>query len=75
MTTVQMKRNANNSWPQPLRQTLLRALEPFPEARAVAVRILDDSTVEQPATAEVHPDEVENWTAQGWQRADTGASS
>jgi hypothetical protein len=69
--TVKMTRNANNVWPQPLQQNLLRALEGHPEARAIVIKTLADTTIAKPETAAVHVDEVESWAAQGWQRADT----
>lgn len=74
-TTVKMIRNPNNSWPQPVQQNILRALEDIPAARDIVLKAFADSSTAEPSAAEVHPDEVENWAAQGWTRADAGASS
>jgi hypothetical protein len=58
-----------NALPRPLIGTILRAVEPFSGARAAAEKAIADAASAPDQTSDVHPDEVENWTKQGWQVA------
>ena len=58
--------------PQPLLTTVLDALTSFSGARAAAEKAIADAATAPDQKADVHPDEVANWQALGWQ-IDTSA--
>jgi hypothetical protein len=71
MTTMTLK---PDTWPQPMLNTILRAVEPFSGARAAAEKAIADAANAPTKSADVHVDETENWKKQGWQLADQSGS-
>lgn len=47
-----------------------RVLDTYPDAKAAIAKALADAKAAPVKTADVHPSEVDAWTAEGWQLAD-----